>query len=360
MVDRRFATCSRQCSTDCYSPWRRLGGLHQPAGSAPAASSREFRRGYQSHRFPAGQRHVAQPLAMSVLYDIANCCRPAGRHDQPAHQASWHRRYALLCRYGPCVEGAGIHHNPTPGPANHAFLYGHSFVTLAWMVEHPQWGTRALPIRAELYVRQKPTLPKIPKERRPKFRTKLTPGRRIDRVGRRVPGISRANRSGWSSMVVMPKTGSHPSRSRRTSGITLIGRLRKGRGRLRSLPGPQPGQQAWPQASKYGKEVIRLAQACFGHRQGWQNRRDGLVWEEGGRKPTRHFLATWKPGAGSDSGGVGERGRWVGGVFLHRSQNATPAEILEMVSPIVTVWNRRSRMKEASVGAPGQQQLREF
>ena len=40
------------------------------------------------------------------------------------------------------------------------------------MVEHPQWGTRALPMRAELYVRQK-DLPKIPAERRPKFRTKL-------------------------------------------------------------------------------------------------------------------------------------------------------------------------------------------
>lgn len=28
-------------------------------------------------------------------------------------------------RYGPHVEGAGIHHNPTPGPADQKFLYGH-------------------------------------------------------------------------------------------------------------------------------------------------------------------------------------------------------------------------------------------
>ena len=27
-------------------------------------------------------------------------------------------------RYGPHVEGAGIHHNPTPGPAQQTFLYG--------------------------------------------------------------------------------------------------------------------------------------------------------------------------------------------------------------------------------------------
>src|SRR5438105_6548378 len=25
-------------------------------------------------------------------------------------------------RYGPCVEGAGIHHNPTPGPAGEKFV----------------------------------------------------------------------------------------------------------------------------------------------------------------------------------------------------------------------------------------------
>ncbi len=34
-------------------------------------------------------------------------------------------------RYGPYVEGAGIHHNPTPGPAGAKFLYGHNWVTLA-------------------------------------------------------------------------------------------------------------------------------------------------------------------------------------------------------------------------------------
>ena len=28
-------------------------------------------------------------------------------------------------RYGPKVEGADIHHNPTPGPADQPYLYGH-------------------------------------------------------------------------------------------------------------------------------------------------------------------------------------------------------------------------------------------
>ena len=58
-------------------------------------------------------------------------------------------------RYGPMVEGAGLHHNPTPGPADAKFLYGHVWVTLAWIVRHPNWGSIALPLLAKLYVRAK-------------------------------------------------------------------------------------------------------------------------------------------------------------------------------------------------------------
>src|SRR5205085_6146435 len=64
-------------------------------------------------------------------------------------------------RYGPKVEGAGLHHNPTPGPAGQKLLYGHLWVTLAWIVHHPLWGTIGLPVLARLYVRQVdvPTIP---------------------------------------------------------------------------------------------------------------------------------------------------------------------------------------------------------
>ena len=49
-------------------------------------------------------------------------------------------------RYGPKVEGAGLHHNPTPGPAGQKLLYGHLWVTLAWIVRHPLWGAIGLPL----------------------------------------------------------------------------------------------------------------------------------------------------------------------------------------------------------------------
>ena len=58
-------------------------------------------------------------------------------------------------RYGPHVEGAGKHHNPTPGPAGSKFLYGHVWVCMARLVRHPLWGAIALPIVSHLYIRAK-------------------------------------------------------------------------------------------------------------------------------------------------------------------------------------------------------------
>ena len=49
-------------------------------------------------------------------------------------------------RYGKHVEGAGVHHNPTPGPADGEWLYGHNWVALAWLATHPGWGVIALPL----------------------------------------------------------------------------------------------------------------------------------------------------------------------------------------------------------------------
>ena len=75
-------------------------------------------------------------------------------------------------RYGPHVQGAGVHHNPTPGPAGSPYVYGHVFVVLGLLVTHPAWGVIALPLLARLYVRKK-DLPSIDPKHRPEFRTKL-------------------------------------------------------------------------------------------------------------------------------------------------------------------------------------------
>src|SRR3954463_9177856 len=58
-------------------------------------------------------------------------------------------------RYGPHVQGAGVHHNPTPGPAGGPFVYGHVWVVLGLLARHPARGVAALPLLARLYVRRK-------------------------------------------------------------------------------------------------------------------------------------------------------------------------------------------------------------
>ncbi len=68
-------------------------------------------------------------------------------------------------RYGPKVEGAGVHHDPTPGPTGHPFCYGHIWVTLAVIVRHPWWGTIGLPIWSWLYVRAR-DVPKLQRRSR--------------------------------------------------------------------------------------------------------------------------------------------------------------------------------------------------
>src|SRR3954465_6336878 len=58
-------------------------------------------------------------------------------------------------RYGPHVQGAGIHHNPTPGPGGPPYVYCHVFVVLALLVTHEAWGTIAMPLPSRLYVLKK-------------------------------------------------------------------------------------------------------------------------------------------------------------------------------------------------------------
>lgn len=58
-------------------------------------------------------------------------------------------------RYGRHVEGTGVHHHPTPGPADGKWLYGHNWVSLCLVHKHPWWGVIALPLLSRLYVRAK-------------------------------------------------------------------------------------------------------------------------------------------------------------------------------------------------------------
>jgi hypothetical protein len=313
----------RTCTT-----WFRAGGITD-----------EFQRGYRTICLTGRN---AKAMGMSVLFDIAN-----------SSAASTCERIKLTLddtpsqRYGPCVEGAGLHHNPTPGPSNQPFLYGHVFVTLAWAVEHPKWGTISLPVRSDLYVRQK-DVPKIPPDRKWEFRTKIEQAvELIDWAGKMLDHTAKpiwlAVDGGYANREVI-----QAARQRR---ITLVGRLRKD-ARLRSLPGEQPpGKRG--RKPKYGQEVISLAKRA-GHRAGWQQE-EMVLYGLKVMKTYKSFLATWRPAGGvirvvivkEDTG-------WL--AFFCTDAEATAAEILEMVADRNSLEQTFKDVKETWGG--GQQQVR--
>jgi len=337
MVDRRlrdmfpavyhgllFTLESRRTCTS----WFRAGGI-----------MRDFRRAYRVVCLTGRQ---AEPMAMSVLYDIANSPAVA---EQPRIKLALDDTPSK--RYGPHVEGAGVHHNPTPGPANQEFVYGHNFVTIAVLAEHPEWGTRALPVRAELYVREK-DLPKIPAERRPTVRTKLAQAAEMiewaaTHLKHKEKPIWIAVDGGYAKREVI--------RAAQRKGITLVGRLRKDAA-LRSLPGRQPSGKRG-RKPKYGVDKISLAKRA-GHQKGWQTQ-EMVLYGKKVTKTYKTFLATWRP-----AGGVirvvlvKEDDGWV--AFFCTDPNATPAEILEMVADRNSLEQTFKDVKE--VHGAGQQQLR--
>src|SRR5829696_3048494 len=150
-------------------------------------------------------------------------------------------------RYGPHVQGAGVHHNPTPGPAGSAYVYGHVFVVLGLLVTHKAWGVIALPLLARLYVRKK-DLPGIDPKHRPPFRTKLELAVELLRWAKP-----------WLELLKLPlwvvADGAYAKeevlKPAKALGMTVVSRLRKDAA-LRSLPGPKPPGRRGP-APTYGE-----------------------------------------------------------------------------------------------------------
>lgn len=166
-------------------------------------------------------------------------------------------------RYGPHVQGAGIHHDPTPGPSGNAFCYGHVWVTLAVIARHPSWGTIGLPIFAWLYVRQQ-DVPQIPTRFRWTFQTKLEQA--ADLVLRAARWLSLNGKPLWvvADGAYAKRPFVQPLLQR---GITLVGRLRKDAA-VFDLP-PVETQRRRGRPRIYGVNRLSLAKRAA-HRHGWQ------------------------------------------------------------------------------------------
>jgi len=255
-------------------------------------------------------------------------------------------------RYGPQVEGAGIHHNPTPGPAEQKFLYGHIWVTLAWVVRHPRWGTIGLPLRALLYVRQK-QIALVQRLYGVTFRTKLAMGAEL--VAWAADWLRFLDKTLW--VVADGAFAKRPFlRSALAAGVVVVSRLRKDAA-LRSVPvPPRPGQpkKRGPKP-KYGKQAISLAKRA-GHRQGWQTV-ECVQYGKTVTKTYKTFLATYPPAGGLIRVVlVREDDGWE--AFFCTDPEATVPQILEAFADRAAIEQDFHDLKE--VHGAGQQQVRHY
>lgn len=250
-------------------------------------------------------------------------------------------------RYGPKVQGAGVHHDPTPGPTEHPFCYGHIWVTLAVIARHPLWGTIGLPIWSWLYVRER-DVPKIPKRHRWTFQSKLTQA--ADLLLSAVETLQNAGKEVWAVTdgayakrpFVKPAIG---------LGVTLVGRLRKDSA-LRDLP-PREKTKRRGRKRKYGTNRISLAKRAA-HRHGWQDVTCQIYGIEVVKR-VKTFLATHRTFGGAIRVVIVQEK--TGPQFFYCTDaNASVREIIEAFADRAAIEQTFHDVKE--VWGSGQQQVR--
>jgi hypothetical protein len=249
-------------------------------------------------------------------------------------------------RYGRQVEGAGIHHNPTPGPADEKWRYGHNWVSLAWLGKHPQWGVIALPLRSMLYVREV-DIPKLAEKYGWEFRTKHQLGVALLAWFMRSIIALGVNVKVW--LTVDGGYAMRPFlRPILAMGIVIVSRLRKDAS-LFDLPAPgSHGNRI------YGKNKISLAKRAA-HQEGWQT----ITYDCRGVEVTRQyktFLATSQLVSGQIRVVIlrFEDGSWA--PYFCTDTSAKVRDILEAVAARWAIEEHFHDVKE--VWGAGQQQVR--
>jgi hypothetical protein len=306
--------------------WFRAGGLTD-----------DWRQGYVT---ACAVGREVNPMALTVQQAVTAVADPKrlllGIDDTPTP------------RYGPLVEGAGIHHNPTPGPASEKHVYGHVWVVLAVLARHKDHGTIALPVQAQLYIRAR-DIDKLPPERPRAFRTKLEMA--AAQLAWLRPWVEDDFPERWVAV-----DGGYAKRPfllpARKAGWVVVSRLRKDPA-LWDLPPTQRRDGQRGPMPTYGKNRISLAKRA-GQPGGWEQV-ECVQYGDRVTKTIKTFLATYRPAGGLIRVVlVQEDDGWV--AFFCTQATATVVDILEAMADRGAVEQTNRDVKE--VWGAGQQQVR--
>lgn len=250
-------------------------------------------------------------------------------------------------RYGPKVQGAGIHHNPTPGPADQKFLYGHIWVTFSLVLRHPLWHTIGLPLLGLMYVRAK-NIAKIPAKYGWQFRTKL------ELAAKQMISFAELARTA-GKRVWVAFDGAYAKRPLikplRAAGIVIVSRLRKD-ARLFNVP-PPTRHRGRGRPRKYGTKRLHLAGRAA-HRRGWETV-ECFIYGRRVVKTFKTFLATYRPADGVIRVVIVKEEQGCQFFFCTDPQ-ATPREVIEAFADRAAIEQDFHDVKE--VWGAGQQQVR--
>jgi hypothetical protein len=253
-------------------------------------------------------------------------------------------------RYGRHVEGVGVHHNPTPGPADGEWIYGHNWVSLCFLATHRFWGVLALSLRSLLYVREQ-DVPQLAEKYDWKFRTKHELA--VELVTWFVTHLRSFQ---IQCKIWLAVDGAYVGRSVLQAlgklGVVIFSRLRKDAVLFDLPPKPKSGQCGRPRI--YGTQRFDLRKRAA-HQEGWQT----ITYVCRGVKVTRQyktFLATSQLVSGVIRVAIlrFESGEWA--AYFCTDPNVEARNILETVAARWAIEEQFHDVKE--VWGAGQQQVR--
>jgi hypothetical protein len=252
-------------------------------------------------------------------------------------------------RYGPEVEGAGIHRNPVAGPDGAKFVYGHVWVTLSALVRHKRWATIGLPLLAKMYVRAK-DIANVPAHYHVQFQNKLLQAAKLvqwaqDCCKRLAKELWIVTDGGFTKAGFL--------RPVIAAGVTLVSRLRSDACLYEPVKPVEKRKRGRPR--KYGQR-IRLGNKAA-DKFGWCRVKATLYGRQVS-KQVKMFTAVYRPAGCLISVMLVRENRDNWRAFMCSNLSATAGQILEAVADRSAIEQNFHDLKE--IEGAGQQQVRNF